>query len=122
MERFHSHLAVQIARALNPLITPKYFAKTEVHTALQELVISQLPPYVQSTQHSIYPDVSVIQNDSLVTMPVMQQSIASVEAPMERVIDRPQRQQLRTVNRKVETSITDWLSVTQVANLRYCPT
>jgi len=85
-------------RALNPLITPKYFAKTEVHTALQELVISQLPPHVQATQHSIYPDVTVIQNDPVATMPVIQKSIATVDAPMERVIDRPQRQQLRTVN------------------------
>ncbi|MEM7539241.1 MAG: DUF4058 family protein [Chloroflexota bacterium] len=95
---FHGHLAVEIVRSLNQRITPKYVAHMEVHTAAHELVISQTPPHIQSDIHDMYPDVAILQNNPNATMTATPKSIAVIDAPFERVFQRPEADKLRTVH------------------------
>lgn len=98
---FHHNLATYIARYLNPLIAPKYFADVEVHTVLEETGIAM--------QYSTYPDTAVFDVQPELTSAAS--TVASVAAPMERLIDLSEPFKLRTVNvyetsqRRIVTSI-----------------
>ncbi|MBV7328219.1 DUF4058 family protein [Chloroflexi bacterium TSY] len=86
---FHHNLATEIARQLNPLIVPKYFADVEVHTVLREVGISM-------ETHSQYPDTSIYEVQPDATT-IGASSVALLDAPMERVVEIPEPEKIRTV-------------------------
>lgn len=103
---FHHNFATEIARQLNPLITPKYFADVEVHTVLEESGISM--------HYSTYPDTALFEIIPDAPHPNPSHSTTEVVAPvapMERLIDLSEPFKLRTVNildiaeRRIVTSI-----------------
>lgn len=85
---FHHNFATEIARQLNPLITPKYFADVEVRTVLEETGITM--------QYSTYPDTAVFEI-APEQAPVTESTVTPV-APVERLIDLSEPFKLRTVN------------------------
>lgn len=78
---FHHHLADEIARQLNPQITPKYFADVEVRAVLQEVGIA---------------DAAVLKVAPQASVP--QRAAAVLEAPIQRVVELPAAEKLRAVN------------------------
>ncbi|MCE7980688.1 MAG: DUF4058 family protein [Caldilinea sp. CFX5] len=84
---FHSLLAGELLRRLNPLIVPKYYADLEVHAVLQEVGIT--------TRHNIYPDAAVLELAPQRTFHGV--AVASPEAPVKRVVELASPTKLRTV-------------------------
>lgn len=85
---FHSLLAGEILRQLNPLIVPKYYADLEVHAVVEEVSIV--------TRHDIYPDAAVV--EVAPQQPAPQTTVTIPEAPLKRAVPLPERTKLRTVN------------------------
>lgn len=84
---FHSLLAGELLRRLNPLIVPKYYADLEVHAVLQEVGIS--------TRHNIYPDAAVLE---LAPKRAFQGvAITTPDAPLKRMVELSNPTKLRTV-------------------------
>jgi len=112
---FHHHLAEEIMHSLNPHITPKYFADVELHNAVEELIISETPPRAQSDTYHMYPDVIIARNNpqsnTLTASPSVQTASSTINAPIERVVERPKSETLRSVriyladNQKLVTAI-----------------
>lgn len=84
---FHSLLAGELLRRLNPLIVPKYYADLEVHAVLQEVGIS--------TRHSIYPDAAILELAPKRTFHGV--AVATPEAPVKRLVELTNPTKLRTV-------------------------
>lgn len=100
---FHHNFATELARQLNPLITPKYFADVEVHTVLEETGISM--------QYATYPDTAVFEINPESAHQPSTSTVATPVAPVERLIDLSEPFKLRTVHvkdtdeRRIVTSI-----------------
>lgn len=84
---FHSLLAGELLRRLNPLIVPKYYADLEVHAVLQEVGIA--------TRHSIYPDAAVLELSPQHTFQGV--AVTVPEAPVKRVVEVANTTKLRAV-------------------------
>lgn len=86
---FHHYLTVELAKSLNRMITPKYFADIEVHTVMEEIGIG--------TQFHTFPDVGVAEVEPTVPLLLTPATATVMAAPIVRPVELPEQTKLRSV-------------------------